>query len=80
MSVRSMTGFAQVRKNLQQGEIVLSVKTVNHRGLDMHLHLPPGLDPFEAAIRRAIKNRVLVDTYSSISPGARSAVQPMDPA
>ena len=58
MSVRSMTGFAQVRKNLQQGEIVLSVKTVNHRGLDMHLPLPPGLDPFEAAIRRAIKNRV----------------------
>src|SRR5712692_4324199 len=53
-----MTGFAQLRKNLPQGEIVLSVKTVNHRGLDMHLHLPPGLDPLEAAIRKTIKNRV----------------------
>lgn len=58
MTVRSMTGFAQVRKSLRQGEVVLSVKTVNHRGLDMHLHLPPEMDASETALRRAIKGRV----------------------
>jgi len=50
-----MTGFAQVRKSVREGEIVLSVKTVNHRGLDMHLHLPPEMDAFESAMRKAIK-------------------------
>ena len=53
-----MTGFAQVRKNVESGELVLSVKTVNHRGLDMHLHLPPEMDAFETALRKAIKGQV----------------------
>jgi uncharacterized protein (TIGR00255 family) len=53
-----MTGFAQVRKTVDAGEVVLSVKTVNHRGLDMHLHLPPEMDAFEPALRKAIKGRV----------------------
>jgi uncharacterized protein (TIGR00255 family) len=53
-----MTGFAQVRKNVREGEIVLGVKTVNHRGLDMHFHLPSEMDVFEGAMRKAIKGRV----------------------
>ena len=53
-----MTGFAQVRKTMGAGEVVLSLKTVNHRGLDMHLHLPPELDAFETALRKAIKGRL----------------------
>jgi uncharacterized protein (TIGR00255 family) len=53
-----MTGFARVRKTIPEGEIVLSVKSVNHRALDLHFHLPPELDPFEAALRKAIKARV----------------------
>jgi uncharacterized protein YicC (UPF0701 family) len=35
-----MTGFARVRKTVPEGEIVLSVKSVNHRALDLHFHLP----------------------------------------
>jgi len=58
VNVRSMTGFAQVRKGIRDGEIVLSVKTVNHRGLDMHFHLPPEMDAFEGAMRKTIKARV----------------------
>src|SRR5437763_16255914 len=53
-----MTGFARVRKTVSEGEIVLSVKSVNQRALDLHFHLPPELDPFEAALRKAIKGRV----------------------
>lgn len=53
-----MTGFAQVRKSLPQGEILLSLKAVNHRGLDVHVHMPPEMDAFEGALRKAIKSRV----------------------
>ena len=58
MSVRSMTGFARVRKTIGQGEIVLSLKSVNHRGLDLHFHLPPELDALENDIRGAVKSGV----------------------
>jgi uncharacterized protein (TIGR00255 family) len=58
MSARSMTGFARVRKSLPEGELVVSIKSVNHRGLDLHFHLSPELDPFENALRQLIKSRV----------------------
>ena len=44
MSLRSMTGFARVRKIHEDNEIVFSLKSVNHRGLDLHFHLPSSLD------------------------------------
>jgi uncharacterized protein (TIGR00255 family) len=53
-----MTGFARVRRSVPEGELTLSVKSVNHRGLDMHFHLPPELDPYETALRVAVKGRV----------------------
>jgi len=59
MSVRSMTGFAQVRKTIPEGEILLTLKSVNHRGLDLHFHLGPELDALENAMRAVIKRAVL---------------------
>ncbi len=59
MSVRSMTGFARVRRVIPQGEIVMSLKSVNHRGLDLHFHLPPELDALETEIRAVLKNGVI---------------------
>src|SRR5437764_1038574 len=58
MSVRSMTGFARVRKEIAEGEIVLTLKTVNHRGLDIHFHLPLELDAVENEIRAVVRNGV----------------------
>ena len=58
MSVRSMTGFAQAKRAIGQGEIVVSLKSVNHRGLDMHFHLPAELDSIENDIRGVIRNGV----------------------
>jgi uncharacterized protein (TIGR00255 family) len=58
VSVRSMTGFARVRKTIEEGEIVLSLKSVNHRGLDLHFRLPPELDAMESDIRGAIREGV----------------------
>jgi len=53
-----MTGFARVSKTAPDGEIAVSIKSVNHRGLDMHFHMAPELDPFEHAIRNAVKAKV----------------------
>jgi uncharacterized protein (TIGR00255 family) len=53
-----MTGFARVRRDLPEGELVVSLKSVNHRGLDLHFHLPAALDAFEPAIRTLLKSRV----------------------
>jgi uncharacterized protein (TIGR00255 family) len=58
MSVRSMTGFARVRRVLEHGEIVVSLKAVNHRGLDLHFHVPTELESIEHDIRAVIKSAV----------------------
>src|SRR5579872_3826869 len=59
MSVRSMTGFARVRRSTAEGEIVFSLKSVNHRGLDLHFHLPAELDALENDVRSVIKTGVV---------------------
>ncbi len=53
-----MTGFARVRKTVSQGEIVVSLKSVNHRGLDLHFHMPAELDELEGDVRTIVKNAV----------------------
>jgi uncharacterized protein (TIGR00255 family) len=50
-----MTGFARIRKAIEDGEVTVSLKSVNHRGLDLHFHLPPELDPLENEIRGVIR-------------------------
>ena len=57
-TVRSMTGFARVRRTTPEGELVLSLRAVNHRGLDLQFHLPPELDPYETTMRRRISETV----------------------
>jgi uncharacterized protein (TIGR00255 family) len=56
--VRSMTGFARARRPLAGCEIVVSVKSVNHRGLDVHVRGPEAADPFEVAVRALVKSHV----------------------
>jgi uncharacterized protein (TIGR00255 family) len=58
MAIRSMTGYARLRRSSPDGEVVLSIKAVNHRGLDIHFHLPPEFDPYEHAIRNVIRRLV----------------------
>ena len=54
-----MTGFARVQTSAGHGDIVVSLKSVNHRGLDLHFHLGPELDALESAMRAVIKRSVL---------------------
>lgn len=59
MSIRSMTGFAQVKSQAGEGtSFTLSLKAVNHRFLDLQLRLPLDLDELEMKIRRTLKERL----------------------
>jgi uncharacterized protein (TIGR00255 family) len=53
-----MTGFARVRKPLPRGELVFSLKSVNHRALDLHFHMPSDLDEYEPALRSILKSKI----------------------
>lgn len=59
MPIRSMTGFARVSRSLPGGELVLTIKTVNHKGLDLHFHMPSEFDSVEPALRAAIRKRLV---------------------
>jgi uncharacterized protein (TIGR00255 family) len=59
MPIRSMTGFAQV-KGLVSGQLgfSLSLKSVNHRFLDLHFRLPADSDAIEMKLRRVLKEKL----------------------
>ena len=54
----SMTGYA--RADCDDGELSLAVtlRSVNHRFLDLQIRIPPQVEPFEALIRRRVKERL----------------------
>ena len=59
MALRSMTGFAQLRGQVNSGPaFVVSLKSVNHRFLDLHFRLPADTDPLEMKLRRLLKERL----------------------
>lgn len=49
-----MTGFAQTVVQEDGFVLTLSLRSVNHRTLDLHLHLPEELQQFETAVRREV--------------------------
>jgi uncharacterized protein (TIGR00255 family) len=53
-----MTGFARLRRQTSLGELTVSLRSVNHRSLDFHFHQANELQPFEMAIRKALKESV----------------------
>ncbi|MGA2085709.1 MAG: YicC/YloC family endoribonuclease [Terracidiphilus sp.] len=64
MPIYSMTGFARVQvqvpiRDHEQLSYTLSVKSVNHRFLDVQLRLPPGLDALEMELRKALKDSLV---------------------
>ena len=64
-----MTGFAQVRGEIPRNGVsaspsngrlgfTLSLKSVNHRFLDLHFRLPSGTDSLEMQLRRLLKEKI----------------------
>src|ERR1700735_5886452 len=76
LPIRSMTGFARVQKTAEYGDIAISLKSVNHRGLDLHFHLGAELDSLEHVMRAALKRAVVrghVDVRCSVLRPANGA-------
>ena len=59
MTIRSMTGYAQVKGTLESGRgFALSLKSVNHRFLDLQFRLPSESDGLEMKLRRLLKEKI----------------------
>jgi uncharacterized protein (TIGR00255 family) len=72
-----MTGYATVRGEHQGWSIRVSVKSVNHRFLDVKLRLPESLEPYEIRLRQAVRDcihRGHVDIHVSVEPGNAAPV------
>jgi uncharacterized protein (TIGR00255 family) len=56
--IKSMTGFASLTRDDETATITATVKSVNHRFLDLQLRVPPSLGGIEARIRSIVQERV----------------------
>lgn len=75
MAIYSMTGFARVQVRVDdQLSYTLSLKSVNHRFLDVQMRLPGGLDELETALRKMLKDSLVrghVDLTLSVDRSER---------
>jgi uncharacterized protein (TIGR00255 family) len=68
---RSMTGYAMVRGEYKDWAIRVSVKSVNHRFLDVKLRIPDSLEPYEHRLRQTVRGKIHrghVDVHVSMDP------------
>jgi uncharacterized protein (TIGR00255 family) len=80
MAISSMTGFARVQVRVPTGggdqlSYSLTVKSVNHRFLDLQFRLPSGLDALEVELRRVLKEKLIrghVDLILSVERNAQA--------
>jgi len=74
---KSMTGYAMVRGELSGWLIRVSVKSVNHRFLDVKVRIPDSLEPYEHRLRQAVRGRIHrghLDVHVSVDPGEAAPV------
>ena len=73
-----MTGYAQARAEENGLAVRVSIRSVNHRFLDLHVRLPEGWEPLEPRLRQRVRQRVRrghVDVAVRIEPTGPIAVQ-----
>jgi len=74
----SMTGYAQSRHEQNGWAVRVSVKSVNHRFLDLKLRLPEGFDLYELRLRQVLRDRLHrghVEVHVNVDPAAAAPVQ-----
>jgi uncharacterized protein (TIGR00255 family) len=74
----SMTGYAQARGEQNGWTIRVSVKSVNHRFLDVRFRLPEGFDVYELRLRQIVREKIHrghIDVNVNVQPGAAVPVQ-----
>jgi uncharacterized protein (TIGR00255 family) len=73
-----MTGYAQARAEENGLALRVSIRSVNHRFLDLHVRLPEGWEPLEPRLRQRVRQRVRrghVDVALRIEPTGSVTVQ-----
>ena len=77
----SMTGYATAQSATEEGvAFTLTLKSVNHRFLDLNLRLPGDCDALEVALRRLIKERLKrghLDVTLHVDRRLRETAQPI---
>ena len=74
-----MTGFARTSGRIN--DLLswnLSLKSVNHRFLDLHMRMPAGAEPLEMRLRRLLKEKVLrghLEVTLTVDRGLRPSAQ-----
>src|SRR2546430_2005249 len=74
----SMTGYAQSRGEQGGWTIRVSVKSVNHRFLDVRFRLPEGFDVYELRLRQIVREKIHrghIDVNVNVQPGSSALVQ-----
>jgi uncharacterized protein (TIGR00255 family) len=74
----SMTGYAQARAERDGLALRVSVKSVNHRFLDVKLRTPEALDMYELRLRQIVREKIHrghVEVTVNIEPAKSSPVQ-----
>ena len=57
-TVRSMTGYAQARSEQNGWNMRVSLRSVNHRFLDLRVHIPEGFEALEPQMRQMVRDHV----------------------
>ncbi|ADL12963.1 YicC/YloC family endoribonuclease [Acetohalobium arabaticum] len=56
--LRSMTGYSQAQVEIEGYEIIVEIKSVNHKYQKIYLHIPDHFSPLEPKLKEIIKSRV----------------------
>ena len=56
--IKSMTGFASLTRDDEHGSIGVTIRSVNHRFLDMQLRLPPSIADIEPRLRALVQKQL----------------------
>jgi uncharacterized protein (TIGR00255 family) len=57
-TIRSMTGYAEARSEHNGWNLRVSLRSVNHRFLDLRAHIPEGWEAFEPQMRQLVRDHV----------------------
>jgi uncharacterized protein (TIGR00255 family) len=74
----SMTGYAQARAEQDGWTVRVSVKSVNHRFLDLKLRMPEGFDLYDLRLRQIVREHIHrghVEVTVGVEPGKAAPVQ-----
>jgi uncharacterized protein (TIGR00255 family) len=75
MGLQSMTGFGRAVADHGGAAIVWELKSVNGKGLEARLRLPPGCERLEQAARQAIQKRFARGNVQAVLTLARTGAQ-----